>query len=244
MGCCQWNLSIGLGSFPAVCYRSGVKVISFNAPVTLIITLGAVAEMATASILGVGTSNWVTYAFFASPGHLPFLNPLDYLRMFSYVFGHANWDHCLGNVLLLLILGPLIEEKYGSMEIAVLCLVTAVGTALVNCFLGLSLIGASGIVFLFIILSSFGSSKGSKLPLTMLLVAVLYIGREVIAGFEPNPNNISHMGHIIGGMFGLVYGLMHNMIPEAPGEPKPLTGLPPNPGVPINKVGSGLGTGV
>ena len=41
-------------------------------------------------------------------------DPLGYIRLFGHVLGHASWDHFLNNMLLLLVVGPPMEEKYGS----------------------------------------------------------------------------------------------------------------------------------
>lgn len=45
------------------------------------------------------------------------LSPLFYVRLFGHVLGHASWDHFTGNILLILVIGPMIEEKYGSKKI-------------------------------------------------------------------------------------------------------------------------------
>ena len=41
-------------------------------------------------------------------------DPLFYIRLFGHVLGHAGWEHFLNNMLLLLVVGPPMEEKYGS----------------------------------------------------------------------------------------------------------------------------------
>ena len=69
-----------------------------------------------------------------------------------------------------------------------------------------ALLGASGVVFAFILLSSVtGSGKG--IPLTMLIVALIYISQQVYEGIT-SPDNISQLTHIIGGTIGAVYGMM------------------------------------
>jgi membrane associated rhomboid family serine protease len=119
--------------------------------------------------------------------------------------------------MLLLILGPLLEEKYGSFELACCILLTAIFSSFVDSLLGLRGLGASGIVFMYIVMSSFGSSSRRKVPLTMILVVFLFIGKEVLSSIWPDPRsialNISHLGHILGGLFGLFYGLIYNMLP-------------------------------
>ena len=73
------------------------------------------------------------------------------------VFGHADFAHFIGNASYILLLGPLLEEKYSSKVLISVIAVTAVITGLVNniCFPNVALCGASGVVFAFILLSSF-----------------------------------------------------------------------------------------
>jgi len=66
------------------------------------------------------------------------------------------------------------------------------------------LIGASGIVFMFIMLSSFSGMKNGRLPLTFLLVVLLYITKEMVGAFQND--GISHFAHIIGGTCGSGFG--------------------------------------
>ena len=40
-------------------------------------------------------------------------DPLTYLRLFTHVLGHADYSLYMSNMLLLLLVGPPLEEKYG-----------------------------------------------------------------------------------------------------------------------------------
>ena len=68
------------------------------------------------------------------------------------------------------------------------------------------LVGASGIVYMLIILSSFTNIREGSIPLTLLLVATIYIGREIISGIALT-DNISQLTHIAGGLCGLFFGI-------------------------------------
>lgn len=85
------------------------------------------------------------------------VNPLTYLRF----IGHANFEHFIGNFMMILVVGSLLEEKYDSKKILVIMLAIALVTGLVNFifFLHTQLLGASGIVFTFILLSSMTSLR-------------------------------------------------------------------------------------
>lgn len=175
--------------------------IQFNSPVVLwfaLLSLGALA-------LGNATGNATTYKYFCTyPSS--WLDPLTYVRMFGHVLGHSGMDHYIGNMMYILLLGPILEEKYGSKNLLIMILVTAAAESLIiNTFLNMAVLGASGIVFMFIILSSFVKVDSGKIPLTFILIAVLYIGREVYNGLFVS-DNISQIGHIIGGLCGCVFG--------------------------------------
>ncbi|MCJ8346734.1 rhomboid family intramembrane serine protease, partial [bacterium] len=134
-----------------------------------------------------------------------FSDPWDYFRMVSNIFGHANWGHLAGNFSLILLIGPLLEEKYGSWSLLQMIFATAIFTSILNiAFLDTGAYGASGIVFMLILLSSMANFKEGEIPLTFLLVAVLYVGEEVLNSFKAD--NISQFGHILGGFCGACFG--------------------------------------
>jgi len=71
-------------------------------------------------------------------------------------------------------------------------------------FDNMGLRGASGIVFMLIVLSSFVNVKRGTIPLTFILIAVLYLGKEIVSVLEHD--NISQMAHIVGGALGSFFG--------------------------------------
>ena len=176
--------------------------ISLNAPVTL--TFAALCVVATA--LGVFTGGTATRLLF-STYRASLLNPLMYVRLFTHVLGHAGWDHLIGNMSYILLLGPLLEEKYGSRTLAEVILITAGVTGILNnlLFPSVALCGASGVCFAFILLSSVTSLREGEIPLTFILVAVLFLGQQVLDGIFVQ-DNISQFGHIVGGIVGAGLG--------------------------------------
>ncbi len=83
--------------------------------------------------------------------------------------------------------------------------ITALLTGLVNSlFFSTGLMGASGIAFMLILLSSFTNIVEGEIPLTFILVAILFLGREVIGSLESD--DISQFAHIAGGVAGSVFG--------------------------------------
>ena len=113
--------------------------------------------------------------------------------------------------MLILVVGPLLEEKYGSSNILFVILATALVTGVVNFifFPHVQLLGASGVVFAFILLSSFTSFKEGKVPVTFMLVAIIYIGQQVYDGIFVQ-DNVSNLTHILGGGVGSGLGFIMN----------------------------------
>ena len=133
-------------------------------------------------------------------------DPLGYIRLFGHVLGHANWEHFLNNMLLLLVVGPPMEEKYGSIPLLKGILFTALVTGVLHCVLfpRSGLLGASGIVFMLIMLSSLAGFSGG-IPVTMLLVAALYFGQQVYDIIFVH-DNVANFMHIVGGLCGTAFG--------------------------------------
>ena len=134
-------------------------------------------------------------------------DPLGYIRLFGHVLGHANWEHFLNNMLLLLVVGPPMEEKYGSKTLLLCISVTALVTGLVQCLLfpNAALLGASGILFMMLLMASMGGMSSGKIPLTMILVAVFYLGGEIRTAMAVR-DSISRLTHVIGGVCGAALG--------------------------------------
>ena len=100
----------------------------------------------------------------------------------------------------------MIEEKYGSTNLLFMILITAVITAIINTIISRNaLLGASGIVFMLIIMGSFVNIQAGKIPLTLILVFIFYIVNEIIAGLFKK-DNVSHLGHLIGAICGFIFG--------------------------------------
>ena len=182
--------------------------ITFNSPAVLIFALACVAVQVL-NVVTHGASNRLLFSTYRSS----LLNPLTWLRCVTHVLGHADWGHLLNNMMLLLVVGPAQEEKYGSANVVFVMLATAVATAVVNMvfFPNVALLGASGIVFAMILLSSITSTDGHTIPLTFILVAALYVGQQVWQAVTAH-DNVSYMAHIAGGAVGAALGFGLNKI--------------------------------
>ncbi len=187
--------------------RSNSKFrLSFNSPVVLGFTVVCFGALILSMMTG-GKANHLFFSVYRSS----LMSPLTYIRFVGHVFGHAGWEHFLGNIMLILVVGPLLEEKYGSANLLFVVLATALVTGIANfaLFPRVQLLGASGVVFALILLSSFTSMKEGEIPLTFILVAALYIGQQIYQGIFVN-DNVSNLTHILGGVVGAGLGYVMN----------------------------------
>lgn len=177
-------------------------VIRFNAPVVLLFAL-----LSLLVLLLDGWTGGVSTTRFFCVYRSSLADPLTYVRFFGHVLGHSGYEHYMGNMLLLLLVGPGLEEKYGSGTMVWTIAVTALVTGLVNFifFPNTMLLGASGVVFMMIVLSSFTAMRKGEIPVTLILVVIFYLGGEIIDGLFKQ-DNISQITHIVGGLCGLVFG--------------------------------------
>lgn len=179
-----------------------IEYFHYNSYVTLTYFFASLAVLVL-NTLTFGAAN--KYLF--STEKKPLWNPLTYVRLFTHVLGHSDWNHFSGNFLKILLLGPLIEEKYGSVELLVMILITALITGIVNYIKGDSrLCGASSVAFMLIVLSAFVNIVDDKIPLTLVLIILFYIIDEVKD--LRKKDNIAHYGHIAGAICGGVFGFL------------------------------------
>ena len=206
-------------NLPGVCYNKSVKTkfrglrqrcglrkdetltkkpkftlqLQYNSPVILTFFLLSLGVL----FLGQWTGGWTTTHLFCVY-RSSLKDPLFYARLFGHVLGHGSWDHFLNNMLLLL----------GGI------LLTALISGILQCalFPHSALLGASGIVFMLIMLASLSGFSGG-IPVTMLLVAVLYLGQQVYDVIFVR-DNVANFMHIVGGVCGTVFGYTYAAFPR------------------------------
>ncbi len=182
--------------------KKPVLKIQYDSPVILTFALLGLLAL----LLNGWTDGW-TNAHLFSVYRAPLTDPLTYVRMFCHVLGHADWAHFFSNICLILVLGPVVESRYGSGNLLISMLITALVSGLVYFlfFPGNALLGASGIVFLLIFLSSISGIRSGSIPVSLILVAIAYLGREIYDMIFVS-DSISQLTHIIGGICGIVCG--------------------------------------
>ena len=173
--------------------------ISFVSRGTLLISLFSLIGMITLKVFPTSSQ------FFILDGNSHFTSWKWYLSNFTYIFGHIDSLHLIGNLSIILLLGPLIELKFGMKKMLLMTLVTALLTAILHTLLwDNGLLGASGIAFMYIVLTSLLNSRGKEIPFTFILIVLLYLGQEIYSSFQKD--NISHFAHLFGGAMGAFWG--------------------------------------
>jgi membrane associated rhomboid family serine protease len=173
--------------------------ITYNAPVVLTFTLAAIVVFI---LLNVAPDSVKWFAAAPTLG-----DTRSYVGLFTHILGHASWEHLLGNFMLILLIGPILEERHGSFSLLLMIVVTAFVTGMANlAFSSHYLLGASGIVFMMILLASMANIRGGEIPLTFIAVAIIYMGGEIVHSFKAD--GISHMAHLVGGAAGAAFGFL------------------------------------
>ena len=86
--------------------------LQYNAPVTITFALLSLFAL----LLGRLTDGWTnTYLFSVWRSSLSDI--LTYPRFFLHVLGHADYNHYIGNMMMILVVGPGLEEKYGRQSL-------------------------------------------------------------------------------------------------------------------------------
>ena len=177
--------------------------LQYNSPAVLTFALLSLAAL----FLGWITRGWTTGHLF-SVYRSSARDILTYPRFLFHVLGHSSYAHYIGNMMMILVIGPSVEERYGTRGLIWAMVITALVSGMVHWifFPGKALLGASGIVFMLIVMSSLAGMKDGCIPVTLILVLFLYIGGEIVNGVTLR-DNVSQITHVIGGLCGAVLGL-------------------------------------
>ena len=174
---------------------------TYNAPVTLTFALISFIVL----VLGWVTGGKSTQTFFEV--YRSSISVTWFIRLFGHVLGHSSLSHYAANMTLFLLLGPVLENKYGGGTLIEAIAIVAVISGLINIifFPHSALLGASGLVFMMIVLVSAEDLRSREIPITMILVIVIYLGSE-IWNMVAVRDNISQLTHVIGGLCGALFG--------------------------------------
>lgn len=135
-------------------------------------------------------------------------NPMNYIRLVTSGFCHADFQHFRNNFIFILLLGPILEEKYGSLLFLEMILITTVASSIFHLlFYDSSAIGSSDLVYMMVVLCGIVCSFDGKIPITFVLLFLFFVFEEIVKMFFHKKNDqVGHDGHVIGAICGIVFG--------------------------------------
>ena len=182
--------------------------VSYDAPVTLsFVIICAFFFLLNSFVIKSGALGKVLASPTTQAGALPFIvkQPLSYVRLLLHVFGSADGAGLITNLILVMLLGPAMEERYGSVIIGTMIFVSALFSGVLNaCFCDESLVGAVPVVCMMIFLNSFMSFSKKTLPLSFAAVIVLFVFLEVFSGAGAVRIIICIAGGLCGSLFAFL----------------------------------------
>ncbi|MBR1443959.1 MAG: rhomboid family intramembrane serine protease [Firmicutes bacterium] len=183
--------------------KKTISRIRYNSPVILTYTLICIVAL----IANYFTDGQVMQNLFCARNQ-GIESIYTYSGLILHIFGHINYEHFFGNFTIILLVGPMLEEKYGSYRLLMMIMITAIITGLLHIiFFDTAILGASGIAFMFILLSSFTNYKKGEIPATFIIIIILFAGQE-IADMVTKNDNVSQIAHLLGGTCGGLFGFI------------------------------------
>ncbi len=194
-------------------FNLNIKV-AYDAPVTLTFVIISAVLFLINIILAKSGKSLGLEKLLASPtsqtGALPFIPtaPLSYLRLLLYIFGSESAGGAavlFTNLILIMLLGPAMEERYGSVIIGIMIFVSALFSGVLNaCFCEASLVGAVPLVSMMIFLNAFMSFSKKKFPLSFAAVMVFFVVLQVAGGAGVLRIIICIAGGLCGSLFAFL----------------------------------------
>lgn len=123
-----------------------------------------------------------------------------------HIFGHSGWDHFLGNVIYIAMLGPSVEDKFGTIPLAIITILSALIIGTISVISNTPCYGLSSVAYMWVILNTFQSDESEGLPITSIILLFVFVLPEAIAIFTKT-DNIAHQNHVLGAICGLGFGI-------------------------------------
>lgn len=178
--------------------------ITFNSP--FVLTFALLATFVLIISLSVGGP----LKILALNGNFNFRDWHSYIGLFLYPLSHLDITHLVSNFGIILLIGPLLEKHYGWQKLLSMSVITTVVIGILHIILSDNgLIGASGLVFLYIVLASLSNATNKEIPLTFVLVVCMFLGQEIMNSFRDD--QVSQMAHIGGGVMAILFRYVFKM---------------------------------
>lgn len=124
--------------------------------------------------------------------------------MVTHIFAHGNYEHWTLNATLIALLGPSIEERYGSITTLLMIIATAFIAGIVGHCIISSCVGLSTIVYMMLVLNLFRDNENG-IPFISIFIIAFFVLPEFFAG---NAGIIAHWAHITGALCGFGFGFL------------------------------------
>ncbi len=124
---------------------------------------------------------------------------------------HSSFDHWFNNVSLILLLMPSCEDHFGMSKLfKMICVVATMSWFANALFTNYIPVGASGVVFMLIVLTPFianaHETTNVMIPVCFVMVFLMFLGKEIYVALTQT-DHVSHLCHVVGGIVGAVFAL-------------------------------------
>ena len=182
----------------------------YDAPVMLTFALAVLVifVLDTFVVKGKLAEKWLLSPTSAE-GSLPFAfsDFTSIFRLFLHVLGGRDIPFLICNLIFILLLGPEMEERYGSVIIGIMIFVAALFSGVLNaCFCKIPVSGSEPVVFMLILRCAMMHLSRSTVSASALVVIILF---AVMLVLRKNPNGV--VGVVItlaGGLCGSLFAFL------------------------------------
>jgi len=116
----------------------------------------------------------------------------DYIKLLLHVFGASSWNAVFINCLYVLMLGPGLEERYGSPVFALMLAVSALVTGVLNaCLSPAPIFGASCVIFTMIFLVGMTDLAKKHIRFSWIFVFFFYIIYKLYSAYSGSEVRLS-----------------------------------------------------
>jgi hypothetical protein len=141
-------------------------------------------------------------------------NPSSYLSLLLCVFSDdGRWQNISNPLFLIVLIGPIVEERVGPIQLVVAGIATTFITSLLHAILFSNLYGPTCIAYMLVFMASYVNVKQGHTPLSFILVLVLVI---LVSADQWTEDLRTAFPMIIGSLMGWVWARMTSrVLPQA-----------------------------
>jgi len=146
----------------------------------------------------------------AAGGDRPFVVSefMSYLKILLYPFSTQDGNLFMISVALICMFGPAMEERYGSIIIAIMMVVSTVFSGVLTaCFCKHSASGPLSIIYMLLFLNAFFNFSKKKIPLSFIFEVVFIILIDLLLYHNPN-GVVGVIVGIAGGLCGSLFAFL------------------------------------